>query len=98
MAEQFERIFDAGEREWILEEFVRPLPVGDAVYDFTRAEVLRLAVKFGRSLKLNEQLYDFIRQTRAGAEALARLRFRAIHRRSRHPSPPPASSSSTCTG
>ena len=29
-------------------------------------EVLRLAVKFGESLKLNEELYDFIRQEKSG--------------------------------
>src|SRR5207237_5710475 len=34
-------------------------------YDFPREEVVRLAVKFGQSLKLNEELYDYIRETRS---------------------------------
>ena len=63
--ERFESVFDAEERAWILDEFVRTVAVGDDSFTFTREEVLRLAVKFGESLKLNEQLYDFIRQTRA---------------------------------
>ena len=38
----------------------------DAVYEFTRDRVRRLAVKFGESLKLNEELYDFIRREKSG--------------------------------
>ena len=34
------------------------------VYQFNRGEVLRLAVKFGESLKLNEDLFDSIRRER----------------------------------
>ena len=43
------------------------MAVENATYDFSRSEVLRLAVKFGESLKLNEELYDFIRQEKGGA-------------------------------
>ena len=65
VAEKFERTFDDAEREWILGEFVNSFKIGDSVYHFSREEALRLAVKFGESLKLNETLYDFIRQTKA---------------------------------
>jgi hypothetical protein len=67
VTEKFEAIFAAQERAWILGEFAKRVTVGDAAYDFTRDEVLRLAVKFGESLKLNEELFDFIRQEKAGA-------------------------------
>jgi hypothetical protein len=63
---KFQQIFGSDERGWILAEFVRDFAVGDAVYSFSTEEVLRLAVKFGPSLRLNEQLYDFIHETRAG--------------------------------
>jgi len=67
VAEKFESIFSAEERAWILGEFVRRVAVENATYDFTRAEVTRLAVKFGESLKLNEDLFDFIRREKGGA-------------------------------
>ena len=66
VAEKFESIFSADERTWILGEFVKRVAVEDAWYEFTRDQVLRLAVKFGESLKLNEQLYDFIRREKLG--------------------------------
>jgi hypothetical protein len=65
VAEKFERSFSDEEQAWMLDEFVNSFAIGDAVYEFSRAEVMRLAAKFGESLKLNEQLFDFIRQTKA---------------------------------
>ena len=65
--EKFNAIFSAEERAWILGEFAKRVAVEDAVYDFRRDEVLRLAVKFGESLKLNEELFDFIRNEKSGA-------------------------------
>ena len=62
--EKFETIFSAEEREWILSEFSGPFSVGETAYPFSKPEILRLSVKFGESLKLNEELYDFIRDTR----------------------------------
>ncbi|HXI42515.1 MAG TPA: tagaturonate epimerase family protein [Bryobacteraceae bacterium] len=67
VADRFGAIFSADERAWILGEFVRRVDVESNTYDFTRAEVMRLAVKFGESLKLNEELFDFIRQAKSGA-------------------------------
>jgi len=66
VAEKFETIFSADERTWILGEFVKRVTVENAEYDFTRDQVIRLAVKFGESLKLNEELFDFIRQEKSG--------------------------------
>jgi hypothetical protein len=67
VAEKFEAIFSAEERAWILGEFVKRVAVENAAYDFSRGAVLRLAVKFGESLKLNEELFDFIRSEKSGA-------------------------------
>ncbi len=67
VAEKFDAIFSAGERAWILGEFTRRVAIEDTTYDFTPGEVLRLGVKFGESLKLNEELYDFIRREKNGA-------------------------------
>ena len=66
VAGRFDAIFSADERAWILGEFVQRFAVEGAKYDFSRAEVLRLAVKFGESLKLNEELFEFIRQEKSG--------------------------------
>ena len=52
-------------RAWILDEFVRPFEIGDAVYEFTSPDALRLASKFGAALKANEQLHESIRQARS---------------------------------
>ena len=52
--------FTAGQRGWIEDEFSKPFQIGDACYQLGASEIRRLAVKFGRSLKLNEELYDFI--------------------------------------
>jgi len=67
VAEKFDAIFSAEERAWILGEFVKRVAVENTAYDFTRGEALRLAVKFGESLKLNEELFDFIRREKGGA-------------------------------
>jgi hypothetical protein len=67
VAEKFETIFSADERAWILGEFVKPVAVEGTTYDLSRGDVLRLAVKFGGSLKLNEELFDFIRREKSGA-------------------------------
>ncbi len=67
VAEKFEAIFSAEERAWIRGEFAKRVTVENAAYDFTRDAVPRLAVKFGESLKLNEELFDFIRSEKSGA-------------------------------
>jgi tagaturonate epimerase len=66
VAAKFNAVFSDDERAWILGEFVQRVAVEGAAYDFTREEVIRLAVKFGESLKLNEDLFDFIRQEKFG--------------------------------
>jgi len=64
--------FPAEEREWMEEEFSREFQVGDRTYKLSDSAIRRLAVKFGRSLKLNEELYDFIAREKA-AFGLGRL-------------------------
>ena len=63
--EKFDACFTASERGWICDEFVRSFDPGDAVYKFTRPNVLRLAVKFGPALRVMEQLHESIRQARS---------------------------------
>jgi len=66
-AEKFERLFSDEERRWILAEFSQPFRIEGHSYDLARAEIMRLAVKFGDSLKLNEELFDEIRTVKAQA-------------------------------
>jgi hypothetical protein len=54
---------------WMLEEFSRPAQIAGTVYGFTADEIARLNLKFGRALELCEELFDFIRQTKAAAGA-----------------------------
>jgi hypothetical protein len=65
VAERWQQIFSKDEQEWMLNEFSRPFPIEGHSYTFTRDETVRLAVKFGQSLKLNEELYDSIRTEKA---------------------------------
>jgi hypothetical protein len=58
--ERFETILKADERKWVLDEFSKIFDCGSRKYEFSRDEIVRLAVKFGESLKLNEELYDYI--------------------------------------
>jgi hypothetical protein len=64
---QFERIFTAEEQKWILGEFSKPEVIDSRRYTFSDGEIRRLAVKFGPSLKLNEELFDTIRREKSGA-------------------------------
>ncbi len=67
--ERFQALFSGEEQRWMLAEFGSPFHVGESVHQFTEAETVRLAVKFGRSLKLNEALYDWIRQVKTASTA-----------------------------
>lgn len=69
--ERFEKLFSENERRWILGEFSKAFRVGERVYQLSGEQIRRLAVKFGASLKLNEELYDWIREVKAG-EGLGR--------------------------
>src|SRR5437764_8322552 len=64
--DKFHELFPAEERNWILDEFSKRFVTGEYHYHLPDVDVRRLAVKFGQSLKLNEDLYDAIkRQTRS---------------------------------
>ena len=75
--ERFHQIFTPEEARWVLAEFDKPFQIGTGVpkggwqasvrHHFSPEDVMRLAVKFGRSLKLNEELYDSIRAAKAAA-------------------------------
>jgi hypothetical protein len=60
--EKFNELFGAEERRWIVDEFSRRFETGEQTYQLSAAEIRRLAVKFGQSLKLNEDLYDTIKK------------------------------------
>jgi hypothetical protein len=63
--DRFSQIFPAEEARWVLEEFSQEFHIDSTKYEFSREEILRLAVKFGRSIKLNEELFDTIRAAKA---------------------------------
>lgn len=67
VAEKFEQLFASEEQRWILTEFSRPFRIEGRSYDLAREELLRLAVKFGESLRLNEELFDEIKSVKAQA-------------------------------
>ena len=60
--DKFDELFSSDERNWILDEFSKRFVTGDYSYHLSDGDVRRLAVKFGQSLKLNEDLYDTIKQ------------------------------------
>jgi len=66
VAERFSRILTPEEQRWVMAEFGRPFQIDDYRYEFTPPELRRLAVKFGESLKLNEELFDSIRAAKVG--------------------------------
>jgi len=60
--EKFNELFTAEERKWIASEFSRRFSTGVQAYQLSAAEIRRMAVKFGQSLRLNENLYDTIKK------------------------------------
>jgi hypothetical protein len=65
--ELFERRLDATERAWVQSTFAGKFQGDGRDYSFSESEIKRLAVKFGPSLKLNEELFDAITRAKAGA-------------------------------
>ncbi len=65
--QKFERIFTSEERGWLIDEFSRGFEIGGATYSFSFGDIARLAVKFGESLKINEELFDEIRAVKAAS-------------------------------
>ncbi|MBI3698613.1 MAG: hypothetical protein HY238_27700, partial [Acidobacteria bacterium] len=61
---EFDRLLQPEERSWVLSEFGRPFSIAGRTYAFSPPEIRRLAVKFSQSLKLNEELYDYIQKTK----------------------------------
>ena len=70
-AAEIEHLFDhrltAQERAWVAAEFSQTFKCGGTAYSFKPDEIKRLAVKFAPSLKLNEELFDAIAQSKRGA-------------------------------
>jgi hypothetical protein len=58
--ERFHQIFPAKEARWVMQEFSQYFHIDSITYEFSQEEIMRLAVKFGRSIKLNEELFDSI--------------------------------------
>lgn len=67
---QIEELFaarlTAEERGWVMEAFSKAFECEGCAYRFTPGEIKRLSVKFGPSLKLNEELYDAIVKAKNG--------------------------------
>lgn len=68
VAEQFEKVLTPQERKWVLADFGTGVEIAGRKYEFGEAEIRRLAVKFAESLKLNEQLYDYIVEVKGSRE------------------------------
>ncbi len=66
IGDRFSQLFDAGEQAWILDEFSRSFSTGTRDIRLDAEQIKRLAVKFGRSLQLNEELYDVIQREKRG--------------------------------
>ncbi|MCL4794442.1 MAG: hypothetical protein KJZ84_07760 [Bryobacteraceae bacterium] len=64
--DRFAQLFDAGEQAWILDEFARSFSTGTRDIRLNAEQIKRLAVKFGRSLQMNEELYDVIQREKRG--------------------------------
>ena len=62
----FEQRLSAEERSWVLSAFSPAFDCGKSRYVFAPSEIKRLAVKFGASLKLNEELFDAIARAKQG--------------------------------
>lgn len=75
VAERFQTLFSPEEQRWILSEFAKPFHAGDRVYRLEEGQIRRLAVKFGASLRLNEELYDWIREVKATAPGVRTFDF-----------------------
>ena len=67
VGEKFQQVFSGDEQKWLRSEFSKPFDLGGHKYTFSESEIVRLGVKFGQSLKLNEELYDYIVQTKSSA-------------------------------
>ncbi len=73
--ERFQQIFSVEEQKWVRSEFAKPFHIGGRNYTLTNEEILRLAVKFGQSLKLNEELFDYIGKAKVEAGINAEFDF-----------------------
>ena len=62
----FESVLDETTRKWALSEFSTSFSIGNEKYEFPPEEIRRLSVKFGPSILLNEELYDYIREQKSG--------------------------------
>ena len=67
VGEKFQQILTREEQKWLRNEFSKPFELGGRKYVFSELEIFRLGVKFGQSLKLNEELYDYIIKAKSEA-------------------------------
>jgi hypothetical protein len=54
------QLLSVNDQKQVLQMFAKPFDTGSATYSFSESQIKRLTVKFGRSLLLNEELYDEI--------------------------------------
>ncbi len=62
--DRFAQLFKADDQSWILEEFSKKLETAAGTFAFSPLEIQRLAVKFGRSIQANIELFDTIRRVK----------------------------------
>ncbi len=64
VADRLEQIFKPEDKSWILDEFSKRFETAAGTFDFSTTEIQRLAVKFGRSIQVNIELFDAIRRAK----------------------------------
>jgi hypothetical protein len=64
----FDKRLTGDERSWVLGTFSKPFDCNSRTYRFSPEDVRRLSVKFGPSLKLNEELFNAISRAKGGAQ------------------------------
>jgi hypothetical protein len=72
---QFESVLGREVRAWVLNEFGRTFEIGERRYSLAPAEIRRLAVKFGPSILLNEELFDYIKAQKSGLNSWKNFDF-----------------------
>jgi hypothetical protein len=64
----FDKRLTGDERGWVLDAFAKPFDCNGRTYRFSAETIRRLSVKFGPSLKLNEELFDSISKAKGEAQ------------------------------
>lgn len=68
VADRFEQIFKPDDKSWLIDTFSRRLETAAGTFEFSIEEIRRLAVKFGRGIQVNIELFDAIRRAKVSTD------------------------------